>query len=330
MTGKIPQKIRAQVLWEAGHRTAKSMKRRGGIPVRSAERYIKDLKEGKSLERKPTPSRSNPRNRSNLAKKVIRKVKAKEAQSLRDLANATGVSHTHIKSVLNENGYYVCSTNKNKVRIPEKARQKRRRFAEDMQDRESDWPFVIFSDECSFWLNKSKPNRIWTNKTDNSMEIEGTTTHGPKIHLWGAITSRGPLKLQIFTENLEADDYVAILEQKVLEMRQLFPEGFIFQQDGSGVHRAGETVSFIERNMDDYFIYPEWPPYSPDLSPIENVWAWLKAKVSKDMPKTIAALKKSIKKHWATIDAEFLSPYYETMPNRMVAVIENNGKKIKY
>ena len=52
MVREISGAVRAQVLWDAGHRTPKSMKRRGNIPVRSAERYIQKLKRGESLERK--------------------------------------------------------------------------------------------------------------------------------------------------------------------------------------------------------------------------------------------------------------------------------------
>ena len=28
----------------------------------------------------------------------------------------------------------------------------------------------------------------------------------------------------------------------------------------------------------------EFPPYSPDLSPIENIWDWLKNEVTREMP----------------------------------------------
>jgi len=28
----------------------------------------------------------------------------------------------------------------------------------------------------------------------------------------------------------------------------------------------------------------EWPPYSPDVIPIENIWAWIKIKLANDYP----------------------------------------------
>ena len=72
----------------------------------------------------------------------------------------------------------------------------------------------------------------------------------------------------------------------------------------------------------------EWPGQSPDLSPIENIWGWLKNEVNKDMPKIVDSLKKSIKKHWKRLDEDFLVPYFQSMNDRMKMVIENEGGKI--
>ena len=123
---------------------------------------------------------------------------------------------------------------------------------------------------------------------------------------------------------------MAILKKKVKETKSKFPEGFIFQQDGSPVHTSEMCLKYINRVMPQTLIKPEWPSYSPDQSPIENVWSWLKIKVNKDMPRTVEALKKSIKNHWKSVDEEFLTPYYNSMPERMEALIENEGNKLNY
>ena len=110
----------------------------------------------------------------------------------------------------------------------------------------------------------------------------------------------------------------------------IYPENsfiHLWQQDGSGVHRAGEVWTFIRNKMPDYV---QWPPYSPDLSPIENIWGWLKHQVSKDRPKTVEAMKKCIRKHWKDIDEEFLAPYFASMRRRMEMLLEYEGGKIKY
>ena len=60
-------------------------------------------------------------------------------------------------------------------------------------------------------MTKSKPNRVWT---ENAMEEEGLGTHCPKIHIWGAISSRGALSLEIFDHDLNSQHYLKILKKK--------------------------------------------------------------------------------------------------------------------
>lgn len=107
----------------------------------------------------------------------------------------------------------------------------------------------------------------------------------------------------------------------------MYSEGFVWQQDGSGVHRAGIVHDFINKKMPQSL---QWPAYSPDLSPIENVWGWLKNKVNKEAPKTVQALRNCIRKYWRQLTPDILAPYIDSMPDRMDALIENEGGKVNY
>lgn len=63
-------------------------------------------------------------------------------------------------------------------------------------------------------------------------------------------------ELEIFEENMDADDYLKILRKKLPEMDRLYPDGYIWQQDGSGVHRAYIVQDFIEDEMPQTI---DWP-----------------------------------------------------------------------
>jgi len=88
-----------------------------------------------------------------------------------------------------------------------------------------DWVFVIFTDECSFWQECTKPKKIWTN--DSLQEI-GTGTHEYKVHCWGAISAFITLPIQIFKENLNKVGLLKILRKLLPQMKRLYPEGFFF------------------------------------------------------------------------------------------------------
>lgn len=321
---EICQKLRAKVLWDAGHRTPKSMFRRGNIPERSAKRYISAFRHGQYHTRKPYPKRVKVAQKRAVVQRVVRKAQTrKRFYSLRDMAIDNDISHMTVKSILRRYGFNYSSYKKRFV-LTDKAKKARLRFARKMQRQKSVWKKTYITDECSFWLSRSQPGKIWT---QDPLQETGGGTHGEKVHCWGAICANGAVSIEMFTENLTAERYIDILESRQGEMNELMPDGWVFQHDGSGVHRADIVKDYIDEEVEDCVA---WPAYSPDLSPIENIWGWLKKQVSKDAPRHVEALKSSIERHWDSIDEEFLRPYFDTMPMRMQMVIENLGGKIKY
>jgi transposase len=76
----------------------------------------------------------------------------------------------------------------------------------------------------------------------------------------------------------------------------------------------------------------EWPPYSPDLSPIENLWAILKAKVHSEATTSKEELLARMWVIWNEDPAikRACSSLIESMPRRVLACIEANGGPIKY
>ena len=66
-------------------------------------------------------------------------------------------------------------------------------------------------------------------------------------------------------------------------------EPLIFQQDNATCHTSHESRSTIDILFNENII--DWPPNSPDLSPIENVWSILKEKLSKTKIKNLDDLR---------------------------------------
>jgi transposase len=107
-------------------------------------------------------------------------------------------------------------------------------------------------------------------------------------------------------------------------------------QDNAPIHSA--------RVVTDWFTEHEipvvdWPPYSPDLNPIEHVWWHLKNKVVELHPglETIGtgeeskdALEAALIEAWGALDNSIIESCLESMPRRRDAVLRAKGWHTKY
>jgi transposase len=83
----------------------------------------------------------------------------------------------------------------------------------------------------------------------------------------------------------------------------------------------------------------EWPPCSPDLSPIENVWSLLKRQLRKRYPhlrnlkdnrRDRAIFAECVDQTWRDIPQHKIRGLLESLPNRLRAVIRARGWYTKY
>ena len=114
---------------------------------------------------------------------------------------------------------------------------------------------------------------------------------------------------------------------------EIVVEGGEFMHDEAGPHR-GNIVKEILQEM--HIRVMEWPPYSPDLNPIENLWALLKAELYRlhpelehapDTDATLDALIRGAQEAWHNIDKNLLAP---TMHHRVQDVIDAERCYTKY
>ena len=83
----------------------------------------------------------------------------------------------------------------------------------------------------------------------------------------------------------------------------------------------------------------EWPLYSPDLNPIENLWALLKTEILKRHPElmqlpnneaTLELLLEAAQEAWEALDINLFKHLSETMPHRVADVIKYDGWHTSY
>jgi len=185
------------------------------------------------------------------------------------------------------------------------------------------WNNTIFSSEATFQIYRNTI-RIWCGSECNLYKRR--PKHGTKVHAWGAFSSLGRLGFHLFTENLNEKLYIHILENHcMLPAMNQFGSNWRFQHDNDPNHHTKMTNNFLNQNFPDTL---DWPPYSPDLSPFENIWLLIRRNVELRKPLTLDELKQYIEEEWEKMDASLLQNYVFSMETRLQLCIEANGEFI--
>lgn len=197
------------------------------------------------------------------------------------------------------------------------------------------WESVLFSDECYISLNSgdqiySRRPRLTKNSNLSTNYFSMAPKHPVKVMIWGCFSSKGPGMLKIVDGTMKSRDYLNVLETKMLpSARDLFGDNsFIYQDDSAPCHRS-KIVKEWENSRNIEVL--EWPGNSPDMNPIENLWAILKQKVRTHRPTNKSELISAISASWTTeISVNLCQKLSSSMKNRIEALVDNKGGPTKY
>ena len=131
---------------------------------------------------------------------------------------------------------------------------------------------------------------------------------------------------------LNAERYLALLKEQlpaVIRQHGLQKSRLEFQQDNASPHTARFVYQwFIEEGI----TLMKWPAHSPDLNPIENLWALLKKRVGARARDSdgVFDLWALIEEEWGKITINECRKLVHSMPDRIQAVIKARGGYTKY
>jgi DDE superfamily endonuclease len=156
------------------------------------------------------------------------------------------------------------------------------------------------------------------------------------VMVWGAFGGEklGPL---VFCEGkVNSVQYLSILQEHMVDFwygdgeweDEVDSDEFLeFQQDNAPVHTAKRVRRWLE---EEGIALMDWPAQSPDLNPMENLWAVLKQAVQKQGPKNLEQLRNCILQEWKKIDKNTLESLIDSLPNRIQLVIQAKGGSTRY
>ena len=99
-----------------------------------------------------------------------------------------------------------------------------------------------------------------------------------KINDWAAISRNGRSGIEFFTNNMDSDFYWEVLKRIIKSLKKMGETKSILQWDNAPSHVSTKALEFYEKNKIERI---EWPTKSPDLNPIENIWAIVKRELEK-------------------------------------------------
>ena len=263
----------------------------------------------------------------NIVKKK-RKITVEEVKEEFNTAKPLEVSTRTVQWVLHSKGYYG-RVAKKKPFISEANRKKRFGWANMRIKWTNEWNNVIFSDESR---NNDSRNWVWRRYDEKYKKecLKPTVQKSKGIMVWGCFCKDRLGPLILINGSVNSATYIKILQENLLPfLIQLGPNNYIFQDDNAPAHRSQVVKQWKEENM---IITLPWPAQSPDLNPIENIWAELERKIRsyKVKPKNQSELFEALKTEWYNLNINYINRLIYSLPNRIHQVKINKGNPTKY
>jgi len=214
-----------------------------------------------------------------------------------------------------------------------------------------DWKHVIWSDECAVQKD-SNATGYWVFRRQNKREKYAPQNVRMKARdgnlsqmIWACFVGNKLGPIAFISGSVNQDTYIELLRTEFDPFLEALGKDigttYEFQQDNARPHTAKRTVQFLEALTRKHGLtVMDWPANSPDLSPIEELWAHLKHELRerypdtatlKGSPETIKAkLRERVHKIWWEIGEKVLDALIESMPCRVEEVLHARGWYTKY
>ena len=198
------------------------------------------------------------------------------------------------------------------------------------------WKNVIYTDEKTF--STSDQNDFYCYRLKGERYLENNVSASRRsgridVGMWGWIWGYGVGEIYPLYSRFNSTVYLDILENILLpSVRSLNPHEQIYLlHDNSPVHKSKLVQNWLKSRNDITVI--NWPSLSPDLNPIENIWARIVLKWQiGNCIKTKDALVKHVKNIWEEMRGcpDICENLALSMKRRLISVIDNNGGHTKY
>ena len=193
------------------------------------------------------------------------------------------------------------------------------------------WRKVTFTDEKRWCLDGPDGfNYYWADNRLSRDVFSKRVNGGGSLMIWAGVSWRGKTELAFISNKIDAVHYCSMLDRVYQPyVEKHYPKGGIFQQDGAPAHTAVYTRDYFM--MEDMLVI-DWPPKSPDINIIENVWSILARRVYQGgrVFDDVSDLKECLLYEWDKLTIHEIRNLIESVPRRIVELIVKRGGETKY
>lgn len=342
MEGK---RSRVITLYNEGFKAWEIVKQLGELKVnrKFVYRCVKWYKETGLTVKPETRGRPTTATTPAIVQRVRCRIQRNPRQSARKLAKSLKISDRSIRRILTKKlkkkplkirKVHDLDERKKKVRL-QRSRLLKKRLAAS-KDTE-----IVFSDEKLFTVEQvlnSQNDRVWANSR-SSIDLDNfhaTRTQNPaSVMVWCGISPSGrtPLVFLPAGVKMNAQMYQDLILKETLKPwadAHYANKPWIFQQDSAPSHTAKTTQKWLQENLPSFISPEEWPPYSPDLNPLDFcIWSILESDVCSTRQPSIDVLKERLKEAWQKIPQEVLRAACENFKKRIQLVVQARGGHIE-
>ena len=232
---------------------------------------------------------------------------------------------------------------------------KAKRLAFALANKTTCWKKVMFTDRKRFLFSYpgQRVSRVqWGVK--GARRQAAAVNHPQCLNVYAGITKWGVTRVHVvagsskhkttfrnkkgqLAKNITGSEYFNVVSDTFLSHgTALFSsQGFgswVLQQDNDPSHRvaAGAIQLWNAKRGSSIGLLPSWPPNSPDLNPIENLWGYVGARVQARGVTSFDAFKQAVIHELGAVPTSVLHNLFNSMPKRIAQVIELEGDKTKY
>jgi transposase len=265
-------------------------------------------------------------------------VKLRSGKSTRQVALLVGVSQATVVRVAKEREL-VAKVCVYRPFLTEHQVAARLAFAKKWHAKPANWfRDVLWTDESSVRLQPSHKRIVWVDEGAHPENMR-VSKFAKTVWVWAGISWRGATDLVVleFPKNkgFTGSEYrFQVLEKWKTITKKINSPNMLVMEDGSRIHHTPSNKTVKQRKGINTFPGDgtTWPANSPDLNPIENVWAEMKRYIHSlpEYPKDRDTMVYQLKKFWKTMTIERCRSYIEGYDSRLKAVIEQKGDTSGY